>query len=37
MKEEVEKIVGDSIKDLNVVIDQVYTSEEEGKKIFNIV
>lgn len=37
MKEEIEKIVGDSIKDLNVVIDQVYTSEEEGKKIFNIV
>ncbi len=37
MKEEVEKIIGDSIKDLNVVIDQVYTSEEEGKKIFNIV
>lgn len=37
MKEEVEKLVGDSIKDLDVYIDDVYTTTEEGKKLFNIV
>lgn len=37
MKEEVEKLVNDAIKKLNVYVDDVYISTEEGKKIFNIV
>ena len=37
MKNEVEKLVSSKIKELNVFIDDVYTSTEEGKKIFNIV
>ncbi len=37
MKEEVEKLIGASLKDLNIFIDDAYTSEEENKKIFNIV
>ena len=37
MKEQVESLVNDSIKDLNVFVDDAYISTEEGKKIFNIV
>ena len=37
MKEQVESLVNDSIKDLNVFVDNAYISTEEGKKIFNIV
>lgn len=37
MKEQVEKLVNDSIKELNVFVDDAYFSTEEGKKIFNIV
>ena len=37
MKTQVEKLVNDSIKDLNVFVDDAFISEEEGKKIFNIV
>ena len=37
MKERIEELVNDKIKDLNVFVDYAYTSSEEGKKIFNIV
>ena len=37
MKEKIENLVGDSIKELNVFVDDAFTSTEEGKKIFNIV
>ena len=37
MKEEISELVNDKIKDLNVFVDDAFTSEEEGKKIFNIV
>lgn len=37
MKEQIAALVDDSIKDLNVFVFDAYTSEEEGKKIFNIV
>ena len=37
MKTQVEKLVNDSIKDLNVFVDDAFISEEEGKKVFNIV
>lgn len=37
MKEKVEQLVQESIKELNVFVDDAFTSEEEGKKIFNIV
>ncbi len=37
MKEQVAALVNDSIKELNVFVFDAYTSEEEGKKIFNIV
>ncbi len=37
MKEEVGNLVNAAIKDLNVYVDDAYISEEEGKKIFNIV
>ena len=37
MKDKIATLVNDSIKELNVFIDDAYTSEEEGKKIFNIV
>ena len=37
MKTQVEKLVNDSIKELNVFVDDAFISEEEGKKIFNIV
>ncbi len=37
MKEKVEKLVNDSIKDLNVFVEDAFVDEEEGKKRFNIV
>ena len=37
MKTQVEKLVNDSIKELNVFVDDAFISEEEGKKVFNIV
>jgi len=37
LKEEISELVNDKIKDLNVFVDDAFTSEEEGKKIFNIV
>ena len=37
MKEKIASLVDDSIKELNVFVDDAYTSTEEGKKIFNIV
>ena len=37
MKEKIANLVNDSIKDLNIYVDDAFTSIEEGKKIFNIV
>ena len=37
MKIQVEKLVNDSIKELNVFVDDAFISEEEGKKVYNIV
>ncbi len=37
MKNQVSELVNEAIKDLNVFVYDAYTSEEEGKKIFNIV
>ena len=37
MKEKISELVNDKIKDLNAFVDDASTSEEEGKKIFNIV
>ena len=37
MKEEISLLVSDSIKDLNVFVDDVFVSSEEGKNILNIV
>ena len=37
MKEKVSKLVDGTIKELNVFVDDAFISEEEGKKIFNIV
>ena len=37
MKTQVEKLVNDSINELNVFVDDAFISEEEGKKVFNIV
>ena len=37
MKEQVEKLVNESINELGVFVDDAYISNEEGKKIFNIV
>ena len=37
MKEEISLLVDDSIKDLNVFVDDVFVSSEEGKNILNIV
>ena len=37
MKDKVSRLVNDSIKDLNVFVDDAFISNEEGKKIFNIV
>jgi len=37
MKEKIITLVGDQLKDFEIVIDDVFTSLEEGKKILNIV
>lgn len=37
MKDKVSTLVDESIKELNVFVDDAFISEEEGKKIFNIV
>mgnify|MGYP003318942292 CR=1 FL=1 len=37
MKEQIANLVDDSIKELNVFVDDAFISTEEGKKIFNIV
>lgn len=37
MKEKVSRLVNDSIKELNVFVDDAFISTEEGKKIFNVV
>ena len=37
MKEQVEKLVNEDIKDLNVFVYDSFTSIEEGKKKLNIV
>ena len=37
MKEKVSSLVDESIKELNVFVDDAFISIEEGKKIFNIV
>lgn len=37
MKEQVAELVNESIKELEVFVDDAYFSTEEGKKIFNIV
>ena len=37
MKEQVAQLVNESIKELNVFVDDAYISNEEGIKIFNIV
>lgn len=37
MKDKIANLVNESIKELNVFVDDAYTSTEEGKKIFNIV
>ena len=37
MKKQVQELLNDSIKELNVFVDDAYISNEEGRKIFNIV
>ena len=37
MKEKISELVDESIKELNLFVDDAFTSTEEGKKIFNIV
>lgn len=37
MKKQVQELLNDSIKDLNVFVDDAFISEEEGKKVYNIV
>ena len=37
MKEKISDLVDNSIKELNVFVDDAFISEEEGKKVFNIV
>ena len=37
MREKIKTLLDDSIKELNVFVDDAFTSTEEGKKIFNIV
>lgn len=36
MKQQVAELVNESIKELGVFVSDVYISDEEGKKIFNI-
>ena len=37
MKERIAELVNSSIKELNVFVDDAFTEEVEGKKVFNIV
>ncbi len=37
MKEKIASLVDESIKELNVFVDDAFIDEEEGKKSFNIV
>ena len=37
MKEQVAELVNESIQELGVFVDDAYISNEEGRKIFNIV
>ena len=37
MKEKISELVDESIKELNIFVDDAFTSTEEGKQIFNIV
>ena len=37
MKQKVASIVDESIKELNVFVDDAFISKEEGKTVFNIV
>ena len=37
MKEQVAELVNESINELGVFVDDAYISNEEGRKIFNIV
>ena len=37
MKETVANLVNEEIKELNVFVDDAFISEEEGKKLLNIV
>ncbi len=37
MKKEIASLLDESIKDLNLFVDDAFISEEEGQKIFNIV
>lgn len=37
MKEKISNLVDNQIQSLNVFVDDVFISTEEGKKIFNIV
>ena len=37
MKEKISSMVNESIKIFNIYVDDAFISEEEGKKIFNIV
>ena len=37
MKEKISELVNEKIKYLNMFVDDAFTSEEEGKKIFSIV
>ena len=37
MKKKIASLLNDSIKELNVFVEDAFISTEEGKKIFNIV
>ena len=37
MKDKIANLIDEDIKELNVFVDDAFISEEEGKKIFNIV
>lgn len=37
MKEKIKELVDESVKELNVFVDDSFISTEEGRKIFNIV
>lgn len=37
MKTKISELVNESLKELNVFVDDAFTSEEEGQKILNVV